>query len=69
MENMMSGENRRAYQPGGFNLSYGVPVSGMLLMGVKVAVGRKVPGPGVMGVLVGGRVAVGVTRLTGICKI
>ena len=31
-------------------------------------VGRKVPGPGVMGVLVGGRVAVGVTKFTGICK-
>ena len=30
-----------------------------------MAVGRNVPGPGVMGVLVGGRVAVGVTMLAG----
>ena len=42
--------------------------SGAALMDVDVAVGRKVPGPGVMGVLVGGRVAVGVTKLTGICN-
>ena len=32
-------------------------------MGVNVAVGSSVPGPGVMGVLVGGRVGVGVTML------
>ncbi len=48
--------------------AYGVAVAGAALMGVEVPVGRKVPGPGVMGVLVGGRVAVGVTRFTGICK-
>ena len=35
-------------------------------MGVSVKVGRTVPGPGVTGVLVGGRVAVAVTILTGI---
>lgn len=33
---------------------------------MKVLVGRKVPAPGVIGVLVGGRVGVGVTRFTGI---
>lgn len=44
--------------------AYGVAVAA--LMGVGEALGRTVPGPGVMGVLVGGRVAVGVTILTGI---
>jgi hypothetical protein len=46
--------------------SYGVPLGFVeTLIGVNVAVGNTVPGPGVRGVLVGGRVAVGVTRLTG----
>lgn len=35
------------------------------MIGVNVAVGSAVPGPGVTGVLVGGRVGVGVTMLAG----
>ena len=43
---------------------YGVPVAAALI-GVSVNVGNNVPGPGVTGVLVGGKVGVGVTMLTG----
>lgn len=49
--------------------SYGVFVAAGALIGVNVAVGMSVPGPGVTGVLVGGSVAVGVTRLTGMMRI